>query len=173
MGKYGAMIATAAEKNPSCFRGEADGGILPWQPVVEQYVRTSMDVHNRFGNTKYLLAQMVPGKEKFHQPVNQAKSYADVCKTLGLEHLVPQAKETDARCGLDQPKDKESATTTTKNKRKKKKGKKSNASALAAGGRMVEARETCQHRKLGARSLCISLFFRSPALRRTRSRPES
>lgn len=135
----GAMVATAAEKNPSCFRSEADGGTLPWRPVVEQYVKTAMDVRNRFGNTKYLLAQMVPGKESLHQPLNQCKSYADICKALGLEHLVQQAKETDACCGLHQAQDKAS------NKGKKKNKAKGNASALAAGGQMAQARERSQH----------------------------
>ncbi|PNY29747.1 tRNA-dihydrouridine(20) synthase [NAD(P)+] [Tolypocladium capitatum] len=134
-GADGAMIATAAEKNPSCFRSEADGGMLPWQDVVEQYLKTCMDVDNRFGNTKYLLAQMVPGKEKVHQAVHQGKNYTDMCKNLGLEHLLQQAKEADAKRGLDKPREKAS-----------KKGK-ANASALAAGGQMGQAREKSQHRK--------------------------
>ncbi|OAQ91214.1 tRNA dihydrouridine synthase [Purpureocillium lilacinum] len=135
-GADGAMIATAAEKNPSCFRSEADGGVLPWQPVVEEYLKTCMEVDNRFGNTKYLLAQMVPGKERFYQPVNQGKSYTDMCKNLELEHLLEQAKEADAKRGLDRPKEKTS-----------KKKKKNNPSALAAGGQMGQARENSQHRK--------------------------
>ncbi|CAM1505654.1 Fc.00g112910.m01.CDS01 [Cosmosporella sp. VM-42] len=125
-GADGAMIATAAEKNPSCFRAKADGGIAPWREVAEEYVKTSMDVDNRFGNTKFLLAQMVPGKEKLYQPVNQCKSYTSTCQTLGLDHLLIKAGEVDTKRGLDQP-------------RKEKKGK-SNPSALAAGGQMAKER---------------------------------
>ena len=134
-GADGAMIATTAEKNPSCFRSDAEGGMLPWQDVVEQYLKTCMDVDNRFGNTKYLLAQMVPGKEKAHQAVNQAKSYTDMCTNLSLDHLIQRAKEADAKRGLDKPRTKAS-----------KKGK-DNASALAAGGLMAQARERAQDRK--------------------------
>lgn len=134
-GADGAMIATTAEKNPSCFRSEADGGMLPWQDVVEQYLKTCMDVDNHFGNTKYLLAQMVPGKDKLHQGVHQGKNYTDMCKNLNLDHLVQQAKEADAKRGLDKPREKAS-----------KRGK-GNASALAAGGQIGQAREKAQRRK--------------------------
>ncbi|KAK2599003.1 tRNA-dihydrouridine synthase 2 [Conoideocrella luteorostrata] len=133
-GADGAMIAVAAEKNSSCFQSEADGGTLPWQPVVEQYIKFSMDISNRFSNTKYLLAQMVPGKAKFYQSINQAKSYTEMCKTLGLEHLLAQAQDVDVKRGLDKPREKVS-----------KKAKK-NASALAAGGQMAQARAQNQQR---------------------------
>ena len=125
-GADGAMIATAAEKNPSCFRARADGGVAPWREVVEEYVKFSLDVDNRFGNTKFLLAQMVPGKERLYQPVNQCKSYTSTCQALGLDHLLIKAGEVDSKRGLDQP-------------RKEKKGR-SNTSALAAGGQMAKAR---------------------------------
>lgn len=132
-GADGAMIATAAEKNPSCFRTEEMGGLLPWREVVEQYVKAAMDVDNRFGNTKYLLAQMVPGKEKvYHRGMTQSKSYTDVCKALGYDHLLEQARETDAARGLDKPVQKNA-----------KKGQ-SNPSAMAAGGQMGHARAQSQ-----------------------------
>ncbi|GAB0131647.1 hypothetical protein EsDP_00000109 [Epichloe bromicola] len=141
-GADGAMIAVAAERNPSCFRSEADGGILPWQPVVEQYIRFSMVVNNRFSNTKYLLAQMVPGKAKPAQSVNQAKSYTDMCKTLGFEHLLQQAQEADVSRGLDKPREKVS-----------KKARK-NASALAAGGQMAQGqqRKALSERNVGSKT---------------------
>jgi tRNA-dihydrouridine synthase 2 len=101
-GADGAMIATTAEKNPSVFRSKAEGGKLPWKEVVEQYVKISMDVHNRWGNTKYLLTQMIPGKEKYYQKVNQSKNYADVCRALEFDSLLSQALEVDVSLGLDQ-----------------------------------------------------------------------
>lgn len=134
-GADGAMIAVAAEKNSSCFQSEADGGLLRWEPVVEQYVKYSMEINNRFSNTKYLLAQMVPGKAKFYQSIQQSKCYTDICKTLGLEHFLELAQDCDAKRGLDKPKEKLS-----------KKARK-NASALAAGGKMAEATAKNQHRK--------------------------
>lgn len=121
-GPDGAMIATAAEKNPSCFRTQAAGGVLPWQPVVEEYVKTAMSVNNRWGNTKFLLAQMIPGKDAKYQPTVQSKSYTDLCKILELDHLVEQARDTDAAVGLDDLPVKPS------------KKAKNNASARAAGG---------------------------------------
>ncbi|KAK0765950.1 hypothetical protein N5P37_001891, partial [Trichoderma harzianum] len=134
-GADGAMIATSAEKNPSCFRTEAEGSLAPWEEVVKEYVKTCMDVENRFGNTKYLLAQMVPGKAGLHQPLTQSKSYSDVCRMLGHEEFMEQAREADVRRGLDKPPVKQS-----------KKGK-SNAAALAAGGQTGQARVKTQQKK--------------------------
>lgn len=134
-GVDGAMIAVSAEKNPSCFRAEADGGLAPWGEVVKEYVKTAMDVENRFGNTKYLLAQMVPGKAGLHQPLTQSKNYTAVCQTLGHEEFMEQAKEADVRRGLDKPPVKQS------------KKNKSNATALAAGGQTGQARVKTQQKK--------------------------
>ncbi|KAG6098700.1 hypothetical protein E4U30_007648 [Claviceps sp. LM220 group G6] len=128
-GADGAMIAVAAERNPSCFRSGADGGILPWQPVVEQYLKFCLDVQNRFSNTKYLMAQMVPGKSQSYVPVNKVRSYTEMCKTLGCDHLLEQAQEVDISTGLDKRPEKAS-----------KKAKK-NASALAAGGQTAQNKQ--------------------------------
>ncbi|KAL7798098.1 FMN-linked oxidoreductase [Trichoderma ceciliae] len=134
-GTDGAMIATSAEKNPSCFRTEAGGGLAPWGEVVKEYVKTAMDVENRFGNTKYLLAQMVPGKAGLHQPLAQSKNYTDVCRMLSHEEFMEQAREADIRRGLDKPLAKQW-----------KRGK-SNGTALAAGGQMGQARARTQQKK--------------------------
>jgi len=125
-GVDGAMIATAAETNSSCFRSKADGGLAPWKEVVEQYVKTSMEVENRFGNTKYLLAHLIPGKSPLHQQVTGAKSYQNACQILGFEHLQGQAKEVDAKLGITaenpavsrRSKKNKSAATTGGNPRK-------------------------------------------------------
>lgn len=130
-GADGAMIATAAEKNPSCFRAEADGGVAPWQEVVEAYVKTTMNVDNRFGNTKFLLTQMVPGKSPLYQTISQSKTYVKTCEVLGLDQYLQQAREVDSRCGLDQPPTGKAAKKKAKN----------NASALAAGGQMARQRD--------------------------------
>ncbi|KAG6040995.1 hypothetical protein E4U41_006324 [Claviceps citrina] len=141
-GADGAMIAVAAEKNPSCFRSEAAGGVLPWQPVVEQYVKFSMDISNRFSNTKYLLAQMIPGKAKLHQSMVRARSYTDVCHMLGLDHLLEQAQRADVSRGLDKPAEKMSQKA------------KKNASALAAGGQTAQnpRRRALSERNAGSQS---------------------
>lgn len=103
----GAMIATEAEKNPSCFRPDAQGGPhewrSQWKTVVTEYMRFALLVENRWGNTKYLLGQMIPGKEKAYQAMNKARCYADVVVALGLENvddMLEQAKTVDQHLGI-------------------------------------------------------------------------
>ena len=118
----GAMIATAAEANSSCFRSEADGGLAPWTEVVEEYIKTSMQVENRWGNTKYLLARLVPGKQPVHREIASSKSYQQACQILGFEHLDVQAREIDEKLGI---------TGAAENKSQR--GKKNKATAVGEG----------------------------------------
>ncbi|BCR91257.1 tRNA-dihydrouridine(20) synthase (NAD(+)) [Aspergillus chevalieri] len=90
-GVDGAMIATSAEANSSCFRPE--GGLLPWKDVVHAYLRFCMETENRFGNTKYLLNMLIPSKEFHHS--KSSKSYYDFCHVLGFDDLVPAALQVD------------------------------------------------------------------------------
>ena len=94
-GVDGAMIATAAEKNPSCFRTKGQGGLLDWREVVDEYIRTALEVQNKWGNTKYLLGQMIPGRQSVHRLVAQSKSYAEMVKVLEMEALTDTAREVD------------------------------------------------------------------------------
>lgn len=96
-GVDGAMIATAAEKNPSVFRAE---GPVGWREVAHGYVEEAMAVENRWGNTKFLLTQMVPGKEQGRREFGQAKNYEDVCRKLEFDGLVERAREVDGILGL-------------------------------------------------------------------------
>ncbi|EFX06041.1 tRNA dihydrouridine synthase [Grosmannia clavigera kw1407] len=100
-GVDGAMIATAAERNPSCFRAEGDGGLAAWPEVVEHYVRHAIAVGNRFGNTKYLLVQMVPGRQSETMGLSRCHNYVDVCRSLDLPGLLAAAHDTDAALGID------------------------------------------------------------------------
>lgn len=127
-GVDGAMIATAAEANSSVFRSETDGGPRPWEEVIEEYIKISMDVENRWGNTKYLLTHLIPGKQAIYREVMSAKSYHHVCKILKLEHLESKALETDEKLGI---------TPETENQGRR--GKK-NKTAMAAGGNQWKAR---------------------------------
>jgi tRNA-dihydrouridine synthase 2 len=106
-GADGAMIATEAEKNPSCFRPDAEGGPhewrSQWKTVVTEYMRFALLVENRWGNTKYLLGQMIPGRDKCYQAMNKSRCYADVIAALGLEAvegMLEQAKTVDAHLGI-------------------------------------------------------------------------
>lgn len=96
-GVDGAMIATAAEQNPSVFRPESEGGKAPWDEVVKEYVKTALEVENRFGNTKYLLGQMIPGKVGAYKKMMSAKSYSSIVEVLGYEDLKETAVEIDRR----------------------------------------------------------------------------
>lgn len=103
----GAMIATEAEKNPSCFRPDAEGGPHEWKTnwkiVVAEYMKLALLVENRWGNTKYLLGQMIPGREDAYKKMNQSKCYADVIRALGLENedgLLDKAKTVDEHLGI-------------------------------------------------------------------------
>ncbi|KAJ6784370.1 hypothetical protein PWT90_05894 [Aphanocladium album] len=140
-GADGAMIATSAETNPSCFRTEEEGGLLPWRDVVDEYVDTAIAVDNRFGNTKYLLAQMVPGKEDAHKAVTRARSYVEVCEGLGFPHLLERARVLDEVRGLGRPTAKQQAAAARKAAQSR------NATALAAGGQMGHARALSKNKK--------------------------
>lgn len=100
-GVDGAMIATAAEKNPSCFRSADEGGLLLWPEVVEKYVEVAMSTHNKLGNTKFLLNNMIPGKWHNFTDLSRSKSYTQVIKLLGLAQLETIAREIDMKLGID------------------------------------------------------------------------
>ena len=127
-GADGAMIATAAETNSSCFRTEAEGGLASWKEVVEEYIKTALDVENRWGNTKYLLNHLIPGKQPVYREVTTSKSYHHACRILGLEHLEAKAKEVDGKLGI-----------TPETEGQGRRGKK-NKTAMAAGGNQSKIR---------------------------------
>ena len=122
-GVDGAMIATAAEANSSCFRTKDEGGLLPWTEVVTEYMRTALEVENKWGNTKFLLSQLMPGKAEVYRKVSACMSYRQVCEVLELHDMVEQAKDVDERLGLNEQKETKAM----------KKAKHQNKSAQAAG----------------------------------------
>ncbi|KAK2786252.1 hypothetical protein FQN53_006806 [Emmonsiellopsis sp. PD_33] len=95
----GAMIATSAEANSSCFRAEADGGLAGWREVVHEYVRFALLVENKWGNTKYLLNMLIPGKAKEFAKAKCSRSYTEACGVLGFEDLKELAREVDVVIG--------------------------------------------------------------------------
>ncbi|POS69171.1 dihydrouridine synthase [Diaporthe helianthi] len=99
-GVDGAMIATAAEKNSSCFRAKEQGGVAPWDEVTETYLRLAMETENKFGNTKYMLNQIIPGKQPAYKRVQSCKSYTAVCEALGFDHLKEAAFTADKAVGI-------------------------------------------------------------------------
>lgn len=115
-GVDGAMLATAAEANGSAFRSKKDGGLAPWKEVVEQYLQFAIDVENKFGNTKFTLSQLMPGKNPMYQEITRAKSYTECIKVLKFESMIPRAIEVDEILGLSQEA-KEATTKASKNDR--------------------------------------------------------
>ncbi|OJD24138.1 hypothetical protein ACJ73_04506 [Blastomyces percursus] len=98
-GVDGAMIATSAEANSSCFRSGAEGGLLPWRDIVYSYMDFCLQCENKWGNTKYLLNMLIPGKERMFNAAKQSKSYQEGCRVLGFDDLIARAKEVDEIIG--------------------------------------------------------------------------
>ena len=100
-GVDGGMIATAAEKNPSAFRLQEAGGLAPWKEVVTKYLDFAMSVENKWGNTKFSMSQLMPGKSPLYQHVTMAKSHFECCQLLEMdEQMLSRAKEVDEILGL-------------------------------------------------------------------------
>ena len=126
----GGMIATAAEANSSCFRTEKEGGLLPWREVVTEYMKTALEVENKWGNTKFLLSQLMPGKAEVFRKITTCMNYRQVCEVLELHDMVDVARDVDERLGLDEERETKAM----------KKAKHQNKSAQAAGGNMGKQR---------------------------------
>lgn len=147
-GVDGAMIATSAEANSSCFRAEADGGMAPWRDVAYDYVRFCLDSENRLGNTKFLLNQLIPGKNKEFNQAKRAKTYLDICSLLKFDDLLPHAVTVDKVLGLEEkwenPPDGQETLHQTSNQSQPRSEATKNAmeseSARAAGGAAVRTK---------------------------------
>lgn len=126
-GVDGAMIATAAEANPSIFRPATEGGKAHWTEVARLYMRFALEVENRWANTKFSLAQLMPGKAEAAKKCQVAKCYCDGIRALDMwEELGIKAEEVDETLGLTQ------RLVMQKNAAVEK-AKKENKSARAAG----------------------------------------
>lgn len=73
MAKYGvdgAMIARAAESNPSCFSENP----IPWYTLVHEFMDISEQFLSHPVNAKFCLQRMIPGKSSVYQKVASARS---------------------------------------------------------------------------------------------------
>ena len=104
-GVDGAMIATAAEKNSSCFRTKEEGGLLAWREVVTEYMKTALEVENKWGNTKFLLSQLMPGKLDVSKKVVSCHGYRQLCEVLELVDMRELAMDVDKRIGINDEKE--------------------------------------------------------------------
>ncbi|KAI8251242.1 tRNA-dihydrouridine(20) synthase [Colletotrichum sp. SAR11_239] len=153
-GVDGAMIATSAEANSSCFRASVDGGVALWEEVAATYVKYALEVANKFGNTKYLLCQIVPGKSGMYQKMNQCKTYTQICRALGLDDLMDLARQTDWDKGID----------PEGSGKPEKAEKKANPSAMAAGGNMKASRDSQTSRKMSERGVTAAAGSKKAAV---------
>ena len=127
-GVDGAMMATAAEANPSVFRPVEQGGQAHWKEMSVEYLRLALETENRWGNTKFTLAQLMPGKAEVSKKLTRAKCYSQAVEVMELkEELGDKAEILDEKMGL-----KERLTALEKNKSAHK-AKMENQSAKAAG----------------------------------------
>ncbi|KAI1180592.1 tRNA-dihydrouridine synthase [Nemania sp. FL0916] len=150
-GVDGAMIATQAEKNASCFQA---GRLLAWSDVVRQYLVYALEVENKFGNTKFMLSQMIPGKAPVYRELSSCRSYTRACEMLGHDDLLERAREVDV--GLDIDPD-------NAGKKKSNKKKKVNATALAAGGQIAVSRAVKSAEKKSLSERGVQLIPEVPA----------
>jgi tRNA-dihydrouridine synthase 2 len=130
------MIARAAEANSSCFRTAEEGGLLPWRELVTEYIKIALDTENKYGNTKFLLSQLMPGKSDLYRPVTSSKNYSQVCEILGLHDFADLAMNVDQRLGITELQREKMAEEVAAVKKAKAKNK----SAQAAGGNMGRER---------------------------------
>ncbi|KAK6615133.1 dihydrouridine synthase [Botrytis cinerea] len=139
-GTNGGMIAVAAEANSSCFRSEADGGLAPWEEVVHQYMKFCLDTENRFGNTKYLLNHLIPGKEPVYRAVQQSKNYQQLCEHLNHKALLEQAIDVDEKIGISDKQVEEHKLKQAQAKAEAKAAKKKRKNTEDDGGEQKKSR---------------------------------
>ncbi|KAF3907063.1 hypothetical protein ABW21_db0200524 [Orbilia brochopaga] len=86
----GAMIAIAAEANPSVF---CDTGNKQWQEVLTDYLTIAMETENPFANTKFCLMNLVPGKQPLREQLARAKTFREVCDAVGIACTIPDERD--------------------------------------------------------------------------------
>ncbi len=146
-GVDGGMIATAAESNSSCFRTVAEGGLAPWREVVKLYLKMCMEMENRWGNTKYLLGHLVPGKDPLYRSLMSIQCYTQAAELFEFPDLLERAKECDHATGMD-------AYVAMKQTKKHGKAKKQeNGSAIAAGGLSKKQQKKKDRKPLSTRGV--------------------
>ncbi|KAK6349907.1 hypothetical protein TWF696_006167 [Orbilia brochopaga] len=86
----GAMIAIAAEANPSVF---CDTGVKEWREVLADYLTIAMETENPFANTKFCMMNLVPGKQPLREKLARAKTFREVCDAVGMECTIPEERD--------------------------------------------------------------------------------
>lgn len=94
----GGMIADNAESNPSVFNDAP----LSWPQVVHEYYEIATKLQNHFGNTKYMLSRIIPGKQKMYQYVTRCKNYDELKYLLSqMDNVTGECKDQDPLKHID------------------------------------------------------------------------
>ncbi|ORZ05845.1 hypothetical protein BCR42DRAFT_427875 [Absidia repens] len=84
-GASSVMIARGAQFNPSAFRKD---GLVPFDVVAKEYLKTCVDMNNVFVNTKFVLLNMNTTskhtKSQLYQQMTRAKSMLAMCELFDL-----------------------------------------------------------------------------------------
>lgn len=89
--KVGAMVASAAELNPTCFSKD---GQLSWWAVAKEFMRFANQFNNHISNTKYCLNRMIPNTKNqniIYQLLQKARTPETVSELL-LEKMDDEGK---------------------------------------------------------------------------------
>lgn len=98
---------------------------------MAEYVRTALEVENKFVNTKFMLGQIVPGKTEEGRKCPMTKNYVQIVEALGLLDLYDKARDVDERMGL-------TGRSTNAVQKAKKRNKRTNAVGWRAQKRNME-----------------------------------
>ncbi|CAO3595374.1 unnamed protein product [Absidia cylindrospora] len=97
-GASSVMIARGAQFNPSAFRKD---GLVPFDVVAKEYLKTCIDMNNVFVNTKFVLLNMNTTskhtKSQLYQQMTRAKSMLAMSELFDLasyyHHAIEQQQE--------------------------------------------------------------------------------
>ncbi|KAK5778256.1 tRNA-dihydrouridine(20) synthase (NAD(+)) PWA37_000501 [Arxiozyma heterogenica] len=74
--EVGGMIADAAEVNPTVFN--CNGPNEKWWAIMDEYIKLATQWENNFGNTKYMLSRIIPGKSPVFQIILRCHDYEQI-----------------------------------------------------------------------------------------------
>lgn len=85
--EVGGMIADAAEANPTVFN--CNGPNKKWWVVMDEYIKLAAQWENNFGNTKYMLSRIIPGKSPIFQIIARCHDYEQL-KYVQMKLINPE-----------------------------------------------------------------------------------
>ena len=124
--EVGGMIAEAAEANPTVFNN--DGPNEKWWIVMMEYLKLAIQWDNNFGNTKYMLSRIIPGKSPVFQVMARCHDYEQIkdvqMRLINLEdgtlledpnEFIKSLQNKEKRCNKEKKKKRNSSDDNIKN----------------------------------------------------------